>query len=238
MLSGFSYSLTIEGFKNNVSTGSQLFTVTGLNSIFTSNSSFDDVDKIVITASDLANLGIDDINWTLNPLPVELISFYAHKENDLLNLKWTTASEINNEKFEIEESNDSRKFQKIGEVKGNGTTTEQQKYSFKIKDPKNGISYYRLKQIDFDGKFEYSNIISVSITNHDEISISPNPTKGIIRLNNFSEGEIKIYDTSGKILKELKIRDQEIDISDLPKGILFVQLITKTKNTVKRILKE
>ncbi len=59
----FNYSLTLEGFKDNVSTGTQAFTVTGVNSIFTSNSNFDDVDKIVITASDLANLGIDDINW-------------------------------------------------------------------------------------------------------------------------------------------------------------------------------
>ena len=59
----FSYVLSIEGFKNNVSTGSQSFTVAGLNSIFSSNSSFNDVDKVVISSSDLANLGIDDINW-------------------------------------------------------------------------------------------------------------------------------------------------------------------------------
>jgi len=59
----FSYSLTIEGFKDNLSTGTQSFTVAGINSIFTPNSNFDDVDKIVISATDLGNLGIDDINW-------------------------------------------------------------------------------------------------------------------------------------------------------------------------------
>ncbi len=64
----FEYSLTIEGFKNNISTGSQAFTTSGLNSVFSSNSSFDDVDKIVITSTDLANLGIDDINWTASTL--------------------------------------------------------------------------------------------------------------------------------------------------------------------------
>uniref|UniRef100_UPI00404B8BA9 hypothetical protein n=1 Tax=Flavobacterium sp. TaxID=239 RepID=UPI00404B8BA9 len=67
----FSYELVIEGFKNNVSTGSQTFTVSGMNSIFNSNASFDDVDKIVITCADLGNLGIDNINWTLSPLSSE-----------------------------------------------------------------------------------------------------------------------------------------------------------------------
>lgn len=67
----FSYELVIEGFKNNVSTGSQAFTVSGMNAIFNSNASFDDVDKIVITCADLGNLGIDNINWTLSPLSSE-----------------------------------------------------------------------------------------------------------------------------------------------------------------------
>jgi len=64
----FEYNLNIEGYKNNVSTGSQSFTTNGLNSIFSSNASFNDVDKIIITSSDLANLGIDNINWTISTL--------------------------------------------------------------------------------------------------------------------------------------------------------------------------
>lgn len=64
----FEYSLIIEGFKDNLSTGSQSFTTNGLNSVFSSNSSFDEVDKIMISASDLGNLGIDDINWTMATL--------------------------------------------------------------------------------------------------------------------------------------------------------------------------
>lgn len=64
----FAYELTIEGFKNNVSTGSQTFSVEGMNSIFTPNAAFDDVDKIVITCADLGNLGIDNINWSSSTL--------------------------------------------------------------------------------------------------------------------------------------------------------------------------
>lgn len=71
----FEYSLTIEGFKDNVSTGSQSFTTNGLNSIFTPNASFDNVDRIVITSTDLANLGIDDINWTASTLHNEEFVF-------------------------------------------------------------------------------------------------------------------------------------------------------------------
>lgn len=61
--SSFAYNLTLEGFKNNVSTGSQSFTVGGMNAVFNANSNFDDIDKVVISCSDLANLGIDDFSW-------------------------------------------------------------------------------------------------------------------------------------------------------------------------------
>lgn len=71
----FEYTLNIEGFKNNVSTGSQSFITNGLNSNFSSNASFNDVDKIVITSTDLANLGIDDINWEAATLHNETFVF-------------------------------------------------------------------------------------------------------------------------------------------------------------------
>ncbi len=70
----FSYELTIEGFKNNLSTGSQTFTVSGMNSIFTPNSNFDDVDRIVVSCADLGNLGIDNINWVISPLSSDSFS--------------------------------------------------------------------------------------------------------------------------------------------------------------------
>lgn len=81
----FEYTLNIEGYKNNVSTGSQSFTTNGLNSIFTSNTNFNEVDKIVITSSDLANLGIDDINWTASTLHNE--AFVFDEDNVKLEMK-------------------------------------------------------------------------------------------------------------------------------------------------------
>lgn len=78
-------------------------------------------------------------------LPVELTYFTIAKQEKSLELEWQTASELNNEKFEIEMSQDGRSFQKLGEVKGNGTTSAQSDYSFPITNPSLGLSYYRLK---------------------------------------------------------------------------------------------
>lgn len=83
----FEYSLNIEGYKNNISTGSQSFTTNGLNSVFLSNASFNDVDKIIITSNDLANLGIDDINWTMSTLHNEEFSL-----DDAINLEMDLSS--------------------------------------------------------------------------------------------------------------------------------------------------
>lgn len=115
------------------------------------------------------NLGtttlLNDLDFGINTtiLPVELLSFEAEILYNAVEFKWATASELNNDKFEIEESYDGLHFKKIGEVEGNGTSTEQQNYSFKIEKTGNGIFYYRLKQLDFDGQFEYSKVIHVSL---------------------------------------------------------------------------
>ncbi len=244
----FEYSLTIEGFKDNASTGTQAFTVPGLNSIFTPNSNFDDVDKIVITASDLGQLGIDNINWALSSLPVELVSFSAIQEKDLLNLKWTTASELNNEKFQIEVSQDGQKFEKIGEQKGKGTTSELQNYSFTLENPHRGVSYYRLKQIDFDGQFEYSKVISIDFKEaNDKVGkFYPNPSKsGLISLDYFAQSEedilISVFDITGKLvinqIRQIATGNNSLsfNFSEITSGIYFVK-IGKEKNPTYRKL--
>ena len=115
------------------------------------------------SASTLPRIFSDEITITIAAaLPVELTKFAGSVVEESYLLYWQTSSELNNEKFEIEESLDGRTFQKIGEVKGNGTSSEQHDYHFKVENPKEGISYYQLKQVDFDGGFEHSNIINLS----------------------------------------------------------------------------
>lgn len=96
-------------------------------------------------------------------LPIELMSFDGeyNQKTGMNNLKWITASEANNDRFEIYSSNDGEFWKMIGTVNGAGNSTIEQSYKFDHRSDYN-LTYYKLKQIDFDGNFEYSNIISIS----------------------------------------------------------------------------
>lgn len=108
-------------------------------------------------------------------LPVELVSFFASSSNHGVQLVWKTASELNNDYFTIERSNGGEKFEEVLKVKGMGTKATETSYSSRDTAPFKGISYYRLKQTDFDGRFSYSNVVSVSIDGTDLWSVFPNP---------------------------------------------------------------
>jgi photosystem II stability/assembly factor-like uncharacterized protein len=118
--------------------------------------------------------------WKLNSeyfIPVELISFTASVINNKIILNWSTASENNNHGFEIERSYDGENFFKIGFVNGSGTTTEPGGYTF-TDQPINSNIYYRLKQIDFDGSYEYSSVVEVYGLTPDNFYLAqnhPNP---------------------------------------------------------------
>ncbi len=114
-----------------------------------------------------------------NPLPVELLSFDATLEDGQVLLEWKTASEINNDFFEIQRSENGNDWTVIGEIDGNGTSNEIISYSFIDEDPIFGKSFYRLKQVDFDGQFEYSNVVSIDnvfVGNRMQVNLFPNPT--------------------------------------------------------------
>lgn len=138
-------------------------------------------------------------------LPVELLSFEVEREDRTGVLEWTTASEINNEEFEIEHSLDGVEFEFIGSVLGAGTSTEMNAYEYFHNDLENGVHYYRLKQIDFDGQFEYSDVQTVSLNEAiTKTSIYPNPAKNFIQINFSSEErgmfEYKVYAESGQVI--------------------------------------
>lgn len=245
----FSYNLTIEGFKNGSSTGSQTLTVSGLNTIFNSNSSFDDVDAIVITAADLGNLGIDNIEFSV-VLPVELINFEGSINNGV-ELNWQTASELNNEKFEIEESQDGKKFEKIGVVNGKGTTLQQQQYSFTVENPKAGLKYYRLKQIDYDGQFEYSKIISLDINDQHGAAwkIYPNPSKpGLVNLAYTAQKNedltIAVFDRTGRLVlniyQSVSKGDSQltVDCATLQNGIYILEIENEANKSYQKLIIE
>jgi len=177
---------------------------------------------------------------TTTALPVELIDFMAIKVDRGLELQWQTSSELNNEKFQIEMSENGRRFKKIGEIKGSGTTQTQVDYKFLVKEPKAGITYYRLKQIDFDGQFEYSDMVSAEFE-YKGVSagtIYPNPSRsGLVSLDLTSEDSktapIAVFDATGKLITD-QVRSLvqgnnrlDFDFSSLTAGIYILKIGTE-----------
>ena len=117
------------------------------------------------------------VNGT-NPLPIELRSFTAQPLDNQVKLLWSTASETNNAYFAIERISEGLTFYEIGSVQGSNNSNEVLHYSFTDPSPISGINYYRLKQVDFDGSFEYSPVISIDLTNNNSFAdLYPNPVK-------------------------------------------------------------
>ncbi|MFT4737035.1 MAG: hypothetical protein ACI8QD_001089 [Cyclobacteriaceae bacterium] len=140
-------------------------------------------------------------------LPVELIDFDGSYDGLFVRLTWSTAAELNNHYFEVQQSMDGERFIPIGIVEGNGTTSEQQIYTFEDRTPQNGIIYYRLRQVDFEGEEELLPTISVVVNQEvasSVMSLYPNPIvsdhvsvalSGEILLNGF---QVQLISLSGK----------------------------------------
>ncbi len=146
-----------------------------------------------------------------NALPVELISFTANAQAQSVKLNWETASEIDNDYFEVQRSVDGMEFKKIGEVNGNGNTSEAIKYTFEDKLPITGVAYYRLKQVDFNGMYDHSDAVSVEWINDGEraafveLNLYPNPATGgraklrVTGLQQQTTATVKLLDMFGKV---------------------------------------
>ena len=160
-------------------------------------------------------------------LPVELITFNAKlNSKQIVDINWSTASEINNSYFTIERSSDAKNFEIVKTVAGAGNSTVILKYYSFDEKPLPGISYYRLKQTDFDGSFEYSEIISVK-NNSATFNVYPNPSDGISININISgdrneEVMVSIYDIKGREMfsKNIFKSDEENTFVLLPENKL------------------
>lgn len=181
----------------------------------------------------------DNVNiFTPIALPIELIDFSAYLKNSEAAIIWQTATETNNAHFQIEHSTNGRDFQNIGQISGAGYSTETIEYEYIHKSPSLGLNYYRLKQIDYDGAFEYSKVISVTVNEEQNIEIFPNPTNGRLEIVGIESAEIQIFDRLGKIVKELNMKNQVIDISELSSGLYILSIKTENGVITKRIIKE
>jgi hypothetical protein len=180
-------------------------------------------------------ISLDDntvsIPTQLIPLPIRLLSFEANEVNRNIELLWTTASEINNNYFSIEHSQDAIHFIGILRISGAGNSNTKLYYSAIDSNPYNGISYYRLKQIDVDGNYTYSNIIAADIDKPFAFTIYPNPFSApsfitIDGIGKTGDHKLLIYDIWGGIITSIHLTKQStiLETSTLPSGIYFYSL--------------
>ena len=191
----------------------------------------------------------DGLRFTLainpTPLPVELVEFNAQVQDDkVVNLTWQTLSEINNDYFSIERSTDGTNWEAFMKVEGAGNSIEPISYEATDNRPFSGLSYYRLKQVDFNEQFSYSNIRSVELHNLQSatVEVFPNPTKNKVTITaNAAELEqFIIIDNTGKdvtnfvTVTERNEQNITLDLSRLTEGLYFI----KTKTNVTKVYKQ
>jgi hypothetical protein len=176
-----------------------------------------------------------------SPLPVTLLSFSGVLKSEGVHLTWATSSEINHQNFIIQRSNDLIHFKNIAFVNSTGDSKEEQNYSFIDKDILSGITYYRLQQIDKDGSFTFSKIISV---NTEFIgNVFPNPFKDhltIMAPDNDQDLQIRVNDLSNKEYFNRKFKSGiiELDLIHLNTGIYFITIQTEDRSTTLKLIKE
>ncbi len=179
-------------------------------------------------------------------LPAELLSFETICDDQMVELSWQTASEINNNYFTIERSSDGIIFNAIATIKANGNSSAVIDYSWIDDSPLSGTSYYRLKQTDFDGRFEYLGIRSLSCDKISPITIYPNPfsTNFTVELSDAIKYPLTItmHDCLGREVchKTITEETQRVKINldeQLPTGSYFVKVFNENQQTVERLIK-
>jgi hypothetical protein len=175
-------------------------------------------------------------------LPVELAYIKALPSSFDVRINWQTASERNSKAFEIEHSTDSKTWSMVGSVRGAGNSNLAKNYQFTDNRPAEGINYYRLKQVDFDGNSAYSKVVIATFETQTIVSASPNPfSERLIIRTEGEKGEVVLYDTQGKVvLHQTNTEDEAIECntSTLPTGIYFAMVRTEDKVTTLKVVKE
>lgn len=171
-------------------------------------------------------------NMGFSPLPVELVLFETRVIEEGIHLKWQTASELNNDKFVIERSSNGRDYFPIAEKTGKGTSTETHTYDHVDRSPMVGHNYYRLKQIDFGGTFEFSPVQAVKVEHEDEIHVYPTILDGELTISLPVEGTedamISIYSVQGGLVFEHLLEGSnhhKVTLPQMAAGQYLVQVV-------------
>ena len=210
----------------------------------------------VITISNISNthlannttsfITIGSVN-VATPLPVELVHFEAECINNEAHIQWTTQSEINNDYYVLEKSGNGDDFKELTRINGFGTTTDIQQYAFVDTDVE-GLSYYRLQQVDVNGSTNYSDVITNNCDQLENSWIYPNPTRNHFTINGIEEVkgklEVVVYNYLGEIVIHKtyqnvnQLMQSQINIQQLKSGIYLVSLRQQSESKNFRLIKK
>lgn len=165
----------------------------------------------------------------INPLPIELLSFAAKAHNGHVDLKWSTAAEINNDFFTLERSRNGEDFETVAIVQGAGNANHQIDYASVDQYPYNGVSYYRLKQTDFDGTTKTYPMQSVEIEAPMSVQLYPNPSRGQVHIEFTAlehTAQVRVINLAGQVMhsSQMNAARMQLDLSALSGGVYLLQV--------------
>jgi hypothetical protein len=189
---------------------------------------------------------IDEITLTKAPaatVPVQLVSFYASKKDNAVLLQWNTANETNNKEFVAEHSIDAVNWKAIGAVAAQNNSNGSS-YNLIHAQPVNGVNYYRLKQVDADGKFQYLPVRRLVFGKNNTLLVYPNPAKDVVTVQNAQTiTAITIYNQTGQLVMQVPLAVNtntiELNVGRLKTGVYNLQVTHADKTTERtKLVKE
>jgi hypothetical protein len=180
-----------------------------------------------------------------NVLPVTLTGFTARKDGEAVKLSWSTESEQNNAYFNIERSADGVSFSSIGKVNGAGNSSQTLNYKFTDNSPLAGKNFYRLRQVDLDGQFDLSAIVSVNMLASAALSFYPNPvqSQALVQYPKATRtADYKVVSIDGRIMKSGKLQENStqmnLNLSELKSGSYILIINNNGEQYQQRIQKQ
>ncbi|MBD2723957.1 T9SS type A sorting domain-containing protein [Hymenobacter armeniacus] len=187
-------------------------------------------------ASTVASVGFPGTN----PLPVQLTRFAANTKGNGIALDWATATEKNSAYFEVQRSANSETFRTIEKVQALGSSTTTHTYATLDRAPLAGLNYYRLRQVDADGKESYSSVVSARWSAVTAVELYPNPSSDKVYLNGL-DGTVRfrVLNEMGKTLMSGETTGAAgVSVQTLPAGMYLLELVTETGRTVQRFARQ
>ncbi len=181
-------------------------------------------------------------------LPVELLNFKVTEQNGYAAITWTTLTEKNNAYFEVMKSTDGIHFYPIGKVEGNGTTSDISYYSFNDLQLSAGTTYYRLKQVDLDGQFKFTDIRILKVESFNGLQVLSNPGNGQVKLRNYFAAGATVEISVQNVLEQVVYTssetaekgnyEKEIDLTQEAAGLYIIRVKAGNDLKVIRYIKQ